>query len=58
METLSPGQEIRPFEAMPDPRMLPFGQAKNTAIWMETLSYKQALHIFEVLPKPRILPFL
>ena len=49
MEIVSPGQEIRLPEAMPDPRMLPFGQAKNTVVELKILNLK---HVFSPMITP------
>ena len=45
METLSPGQAPHLREALPGHRMLPFGQAKNTAFAMENLMCEQRLQL-------------
>ena len=57
METLGAEQVPHRSETMPEPRMLLFGQAKNTAIWMETPGPEQALHLSEMMPELHMLPF-
>ena len=62
MKNLSSTQELRPdlrpSEAMPDPHMLPFSQAKHTASAMENLNPQQALrpYLLQILQGPADLP--